>query len=74
MPQYKLQQILDYISAYLDRDLSLKELGNVVQMSPYYFSRLFKETTGITPRQYIIRRRIERAKNLLQQGKYLLPR
>lgn len=69
LPQYKLQQILDYISAYLDRDLSLKELGNVVQMSPYYFSRLFKETTGITPRQYIIRRRIERAKKLLQQRK-----
>ena len=69
LPKYKLQQILDYISAYLDRDLSLKELGNVVQMSPYYFSRLFKETTGITPRQYIICRRIERAKKLLQQRK-----
>ena len=69
LPQYKLQQIIDYISVYLDRDLSIKELGNVVQMSPYYFSRLFKATTGITPRQYIIRCRIERAKNLLQQNK-----
>ena len=68
LPQYKLQQIIDYISAYLDRDLSIRELSNVVQMSPHYFSRLFKITTGITPHQYIIRCRIERAKNLLQQN------
>ena len=69
LPQYKLQQIIDYIYAYLDRDLSLKELGTVVQMSPNYFSQLFKATTGITPHQYVIRCRIERAKDLLQQGK-----
>ena len=69
LPQYKLRQIIDYIDAYLERDLSLRELGTVVKMSPYYFSRLFKETTGITPHQYIIRRRIERAKILLRHGK-----
>ena len=67
LPQYKLQQIFDYINAYLDRDLSLKELANSVQMSPHYFSRLFKGSTGITPHQYIIRCRIDRAKNLLKQ-------
>ncbi|MFQ4140857.1 AraC family transcriptional regulator [Chlorogloeopsis sp. ULAP02] len=69
LPQYKLRQVIDYIYAHIDRDLSLKELGTVVQMSPHYFSQLFKETTGITPHQYVIRCRIERAKDLLQQGK-----
>ncbi len=69
LPQYKIRQIIDYIYAYLDRDLSLKELAVVVQMSPHYFSRLFKETTGITPHQYVIRCRIERAKDLLKHGK-----
>ena len=69
LPQYKLQQIIDYIDAYLDHDLSLRELGNSVQMSPHYFSQLFKESTGITPHQYVIRCRIERAKNLLREGK-----
>jgi AraC family transcriptional regulator len=69
LSQYKLQRIIDYIDAYFDRDLSLQELANVVQMSPHYFSQLFKSTTGTTPHQYVLRCRIERAKNLMRQGK-----
>jgi AraC family transcriptional regulator len=38
-------------------------------MSPHYFSMLFKQTTGITPHQYVIRCRIERAKYLMAQTK-----
>ncbi len=37
-------------------------------MSPYYFLRLFKQSMGITPHQYILQRRIEKAKFLLQHG------
>ena len=72
LPRYKLQQTIDYIYAYLDRDLSLKDLSNIVQMSPNYFAQLFKQTTGITPYQYVIRCRIERAKELIRQGKLSL--
>ena len=72
LSRYKLQQVTDYIDAYLDRDLSLKELSNVVQMSPHYFSQLFKQTTGITPHQYVIRCRIERAKYLIRHNKLSL--
>jgi len=67
LPQYKLQQVIDYIQAYLDSDLSLNQLAASVQMSPHYFSRLFKETTGFTPHKYVINCRIERAKELLKQ-------
>lgn len=72
LPQYKLQQVIDYIDAYLDRDLSLQELSNLVQMSPHYFSTLFKQSTGTTPHQYVIRCRIERAKYLMAQTKLSL--
>ena len=72
LPQYKLQQVIDYINAYLDRDLSLKELSTLVQMSPHYFSGLFKQSTGTTPHQYVINSRIERAKYLMQQNKLSL--
>ncbi len=69
LPQSKLKQVIDYINDYLDRDLSLKELSSLVQMSPHYFSTLFKQTTGTTPHQYVISCRVDRAKDLLKQGK-----
>ena len=72
LPRYKLQKVIDYINAYLDRDLSLKELSSLVQMSPHYFSQLFKGSTGTTPHQYVIRCRIERAKELISQNKLSL--
>lgn len=73
LSKLKLQRVIDYIHDYLDRDLNLKELAAVVQMSHHYFSQLFKQSMGITPHQYVIRCRIERAKELLMQGKLTIP-
>lgn len=67
LSKLKLQRIVDYIHAHLDRNLSLKELAAIAQMSAHYFSQLFKQSTGITPHQYVIGCRIERAKELLMQ-------
>ena len=72
LPQYKLHKVIDYINAYLDRDLSLKELSSLVQMSPHYFSQLFKGSTGTTPHQYVIQCRIDRAKKLIGQNQLSL--
>lgn len=63
----KLQRVIEYIDAHLDCDLSLKELAEIVQMSAHYFAQLFKQSTGISPHQYVIRCRIERSKELLKQ-------
>ncbi|MGF1481542.1 MAG: helix-turn-helix domain-containing protein [Cyanophyceae cyanobacterium] len=63
----KLRQVVDYINAHLDQDLSLRELAAVTGISPHYFSQLFKQSTGVTPHQYVIRCRIERAKVLLKK-------
>jgi AraC family transcriptional regulator len=69
----KLQRVIDYIHDHLDRDLSLNELAAIVQLSPHYFSQLFKQSTNTTPHQYVIRCRINRAKDLLTQGKLTIP-
>ena len=61
----QLKQVTDYIDAHLEQNLSLAELASIVQLSPYYFARLFKRTTGVPPHKYHIRCRIERAKQLL---------
>jgi AraC family transcriptional regulator len=63
----KLQILINYINDYLNRDLHIAELANLVHISPYYFSRLFKQSTGVTPHQYMTKRRIEKAKELLKR-------
>lgn len=65
LPRYKLQLVIDYIYAHLDEDIGLTELATLVKMSPRYFLQLFKQSTGITPHKFVIRTRIERAKELL---------
>jgi AraC family transcriptional regulator len=69
LPTYRLRQVLEYIDACLDRDLALAELAAVAQLSPNYFTQLFKQSTEFTPHQYVIQRRIEWAKQLLIEGK-----
>ncbi len=61
----KLQQAIDYIQDNLAEDISLQAIATEVNMSRYHFCRLFKKSTGITPYQYLIESRIERAKELL---------
>lgn len=64
----KLKQVTEYINENLDQDLKLIELAAIAQMSPYHFLRLFKQTTNLTPHQYILQCRIEKAKFLLHQS------
>jgi AraC family transcriptional regulator len=72
LPRYKLNQLLDYIDAHLDWNLELEDLAQQVGMSQFYFSRLFKQSLGITPHQYVIQQRVERAKQLLRKGELSL--
>lgn len=72
LPKYKLQQVIDYIHAHLNQSLGLTELAQVVQMSPGYFSRLFKQSTGVAPHQYLIQCRVQRAKELLCKGEFTI--
>ena len=65
----QLKLVTDYINDYLDQELSLEELAAIAQLSPYHFCRSFKRSTGFPPHQYVIRQRVERAKQLLKSGK-----
>ncbi len=63
----QLQEIQDYIAAHLDRNISLQELADLVDLHPHYFCRLFKATLQITPHQYLLKSRVEQAAQLLRQ-------
>lgn len=67
LSQRNLQQAIDYIETYLGEDLSLESIASTLGMSQYYFARLFKQSMGIAPYQYVIGQRVERAKQLLDQ-------
>jgi AraC family transcriptional regulator len=67
LPTYQLNQVLDYIDAGLAEDIKLADLAELLGMSPFHFGRLFKQSTGISPHQYVIQQRVERAKRLLKQ-------
>ncbi|MGL5834052.1 MAG: helix-turn-helix domain-containing protein [Waterburya sp.] len=62
----QLQQAIDYIQEHLTENITITAIANHLQMSQYYFSRLFKQSTGLSPYQYVMRQRIERAKFLLR--------
>ena len=69
LSQAVLTLVTDYINEHLDRDLKLRDLAAIAHISPYHFSRLFKQSLGVTPHQYILRSRINKAKYLLEHSK-----
>ncbi len=61
-----LKSAIDYIGDNLaDKELMLVDIASAAHMSPSHFSRLFKESTGLAPHQYVIERSVQRAKELL---------
>jgi AraC-like DNA-binding protein len=60
-----LEKIAAFIEDHLNADICLSDLARLVDYSPDYLARLFKNSFGAPPHQYVLRRRIERAKGLL---------
>lgn len=57
--------VLNYINQNLGNNFSLQHLADMVQLSPYYFSHLFKKETGVSPFDYILNMRMNRSGILL---------
>ncbi|HMX27851.1 MAG TPA: AraC family transcriptional regulator [Blastocatellia bacterium] len=68
LPPHKLRRVAEFIEANLDQDLELAEIAQAAELSPYHFARSFKQTTGFTPIQFLMQRRIEHAKRLLTES------
>ena len=68
LPRGRLRAVLEYVEERLDAGLSLKQMAAVARLSAYHFARQFKAATGLPPHQFVILRRVERARLLLQGG------
>jgi AraC family transcriptional regulator len=67
LSQSQLERVIDYIKANLTQDLSILDLATLTSMSESHFSRSFKQSAGISPYQYLMQQRVERAKQLLEK-------
>lgn len=63
-----LRRVLNHIEARLDHSLAVADLAAVAHLSPFHFARLFRRSTGCSPHEYVLRRRVERARELLAYG------
>jgi AraC family transcriptional regulator len=65
LPRYKIRRAVDYIRAHHHEEIGFKDIADQLDMSPFHFARMFKQSMQESPQQYIMRCRIESAKKLL---------
>jgi AraC family transcriptional regulator len=65
--QVTLRRLFDYVEDHLAEQIRLRDLAAIAEMSTFQLVRRFKEVTGLPPHQYVTRRKIERAKQLLSE-------
>lgn len=61
----QINRVIDYINSNLSRPISIEELSSLINISIYHFHRIFTMTIGESVGKYILRRRLERAANVL---------
>ncbi len=62
----KMERVFVYIDNNLDSDIDIRDLARTACISEYHFIRVFNLFCGCTPYQYIIKKRIDKAKLMIQ--------
>jgi AraC-like DNA-binding protein len=61
----QFRRVVDHMARHLGEDVTLAQLSSLAGFSPFHFQRAFKRQTGTTPQGYLLRLRVQHAKNLL---------
>jgi len=61
----QLRRVTSFVYEHLHEDLSLLQMAEAAGLSPSYFSQMFRQSAGLAPHQFVLRARVERAKELL---------
>jgi AraC family transcriptional regulator len=67
LSSHQIQRLTTFILDHLNQNLSLEMLAEQVGFSPYHFARLFRQTTGESPHQFVLRQRLAVAQRLLKE-------
>jgi AraC family transcriptional regulator len=65
-----LGRIREYVMSHLEQAIDVASLASIAGRSPFYFTRMFARTVGITPHRYIVHLRLQRAIELIRNGQY----
>ena len=65
LPAWRLKRVLSYIDANLDKRVGLSQIAQAAGFSRMHFARQFRASTGLRPHEYLLRRRVEHAQELL---------
>lgn len=67
-----INKAIDYMRSYYSSNATIQDISNAVYLSSNHFMRLFKEQTGLTPHEYLINIRLEKAKEMLSNHEYFI--
>ena len=67
LPIRQLRKVTDYVSEHLAEEISVDTLAELVELSPFHFSRVFKQATGMSPLQFATRERVTLAQQLIRE-------
>ncbi len=62
----RVRRIKEFVDAKMEDELTICEMAQAVQLSTAHFSRMFRKSTGEAPHQFVLRHRVERAKEMLR--------
>jgi AraC-like DNA-binding protein len=60
-----MRRLQEYVEAHLSESIDLGMLAGIAGLSVFHFAREFKQSTGVTPHQYLVQKRVQRAQNML---------
>lgn len=66
--KYIVEQILNYIEDHYSEKISLDQIAENMYLSPFYISKIFKSETGDAPIRHLINIRLEKAREMLENG------
>jgi AraC-like DNA-binding protein len=67
LPKWRLKRVVNHVDAHLDRRVTLADMAAVAGLTRMYFAAQFRRTTGMSPHGYLLRRRVERAQELMRE-------
>jgi len=67
LSSHQIKTVIDYVKSSIHGVVTLEELAACIHLSVFHFSRLFKNTVGVSPYQFVLRMKIEYAKKLIKR-------